>query len=432
MKDSKRRIPNSQNFDYAKFEKEAIQQLMEGKDLVGSDGIMKEIIQRIVHAALEGEIEHHLKTKKDSPTENDLSINRRNGSTSKNLKTSLGEIPIATPRDRNGTFDPILVKKWDRNLNSGLDNQIIELYSKGNSVEDIRDFIKQMYGPELSAGQITAITDKVWDEVLEWKKRVLKPFYVLIYLDAIYFRIRENGKVVTKAIYTVYGVDANGERDILDLHIGISEAEGAKEWGRLLEKIKDRGVEDVLFFAVDGLSGFSEAILQVFPKSIVQRCIVHMIRTSVKFIAEKDRRAVCQDLKLIYTSDDEQAGWHALEKFAQKWDGKYPEISKKWINKWEELTAFFGFNTAIRRLIYTTNAVEGLHRMMRKVTKTKGAFTNEKALLKLLFLNLIRPTKDKSKKWKKKIFHWTQIHRGLEREFGERFTKHVDNDIIIN
>jgi len=157
-----------------------------------------------------------------------------------------------------------------------------------------------------------------------------------------------------------------------------------------------------------------------------------MIRTSVKFVAEKDRRAVCQDLKLIYTADDEQSGWNALEKFAQKWDGKYPEINKKWVNKWEELTAFFGFNKAIRRLIYTTNAVEGLHRMMRKVTKTKGAFTNEKALLKLLFLNLIRPTTDKPKKWKKKIFHWTQIHRGLEREFGERFTKHVDNDIIIN
>lgn len=383
MKKTERR--KSDEFDYQSFEKEAIAQLMSGQDLIGKDGVLKEIIQRIVHAALDGEMEAHLSSERGK-TENKSQDIRRNGTTRKKLKTSLGEIEISPPRDRMGTFDPIIVKKWDRNLNSGLDNQIIELYARGNSVGDIRLYIKEMYGPELSAGQITAITDKVWEEVLEWKKRALKAFYVLVYLDAIYFRIRENGKVITKAIYTVYGIDANGSRDILDLHIGIAESEGAKEWGRLLEKLKDRGVEDVLFFAIDGLSGFSEAIWEVYPNSIVQRCIVHMIRTSLKFVDEKDYKEICKDLKLVYTADDEVSAGHALEQFAAKWDKKYPEISEKWRKKWDELTAFFGYNTAIRRLIYTTNAVEGLHRMMRKVTKNKGAFTNEKALLKLLFL----------------------------------------------
>ena len=182
------------------------------------------------------------------------------------------------------------------------------------------------------------------------------------------------------------------------------------------------------FFAVDGLSGFSEAILAVFSQSIEQRCIVHMIRTCVKFVADKDKRPICKDLKTIYTADDETAGYHALEKFGEKWDDKYPEISKKWLDNWDELSAFFGYNQAIRRLIYTTNAVEGLHRMMRKVTKTKGAFTNDKALLKLLFLNLIRNPKS----WKKKVFNWSEIHRGLATEFGDRFVKRLNNDIIIN
>jgi transposase-like protein len=294
-------------------------------------------------------------------------------------------------------------------------------------VLEIQDYVAQMYGAPLSTGQISAITDRIWEEVVRWKSRVLSSFYVLIYLDAIYFRIRENGRVITKAIYTVYGINAHGERDILDLHVGQAEAEGAKEWGRLLEKIKERGVEDVLFFAVDGLVGFKEVILEVFPRSIVQRCIVHMIRTSLKFVADQDYRAICKDLRNIYSADDEAAGLQMLDKFAQKWDGKYSEISRKWKANWTELTAFFGYNAAIRKLIYTTNAVEGLHRIMRKVTKTKGAFTNEKALLKILYLNLIRNPKS----WKRKVFNWSAITRGLSREFGERFNKHLDDDTIL-
>lgn len=427
MRQKEQMNKKSEDFDYAKFEKAAIGKLMEGKDLVGTEGILKEIISRIVHAALDGEISHHLNEDKASDDERRQS-NRRNGTTSKQLKTSIGEITTYPPRDRNGDFEPMLVGKWERNLNSGLDNQIISLYARGNSVEEIRSYVEEMYGPSLSAGQITAITDKIWDDVVQWKQRPLKPFYVLIYLDAIHFRIRENAQVQTKAIYTVYGVDAQGERDILDIHIGQGEGEGAKEWGRLLEKVRSRGIEDVLFFSVDGLNGFSEAILEVYPKSIVQRCIVHMIRTSLKFVANKDFKEITKDLRLIYTADDEAGALHALEQFAEKWDRKYPEISQKWMDNWDELTAFFAYNPAIRRLIYTTNAVEGLHRHMRKVTKTKGAFTNDKALLKILYLNLVRNPKS----WKRSVFNWTEIHRGLAREFGDRFTKHTLQQTIIS
>jgi len=242
----------------------------------------------------------------------------------------------------------------------------------------------------------------------------------LIYLDAIHFRIREDGEVKTKAVYTVYGVDAYGERDVLGLKIG--QAEGAKEWGRVLESIKARGVEDVLFFAVDGLTGFSNAIWEVFPNSIVQRCIVHMVRTSLRFVADKDYKPICKDLRKIYTADEEAAGLAFLDQFAEKWDAKYPEISEKWKKNWEELTAFFGYNPAIRKMIYTTNAVEALHRHMRKTTKTKGAFINDKALMKLLYLTLMR----KRKSWCRKVFNFSAVQRGLIREFGERYTKHIE------
>lgn len=403
-------------FDYEKFEKDAIAKLRAGNDLVGPEGIFRDLIARIVSAAMDGEIKGHIADEKAMGKAG----NRRNGSTSKKLKTSLGEVPINPPRDRLGTFDPQIIGKWDRNLNSGLDAQILELYSLGNSMIDIRSHIEKMYGVSLSTGQISLVTEQVWEEVLKWQSRPLASFYALIYLDAIHFKVREDGEVKTKAVYTVYGVDAYGQRDVLGLTIG--QAEGAKQWGRILETLKTRGVEDVLFFAVDGLTGFGEAILEVFPNSIVQRCIVHMIRTSLRFVADKDYKPICKDLRKIYTADDEAAGLAFLDIFAEKWDAKYPEISQKWRKSWTELTAFFGYNHAIRRMIYTTNAVEALHRHMRKTTKTKGAFVNDKALLKLLYLTLMR----KQKSWGRKVFQWSAVQRGIIREFGERYTKHIE------
>lgn len=400
-------------FDYASFEQEALQGLIGGKGLVGSDGILKGLIKHLVESALDGEMDAHLSSDAGGAG------NRRNGHTSKKLRTQLGEVPVSPPRDRNGTFEPQLVGKWDRDLNSGLDNQVLELYSLGNSYDDIQRHIQRMYGVDLSKAQLSAITDRVLAEVEKWKKRALKSFYILVFLDAICFKVREDGKVKDKAVYTVYGVDADGNRDVIGLRVG--DSEGARQWGRVLESLRDRGVEDVLFFSVDGLAGFKEAIHAVFPASTVQRCIVHMVRNAIRFVDDADAREVASGLKSVYTADDEAQGLEALAQFEAKWGAKYPEIGRAWRENWLELTAFFNFNWAVRKLIYTTNAVEGLHRMMRKTTKTKGAFVSENALIKLLYLTLDR----KKDVWARQIHAYKAVQRSLMREFGERFSKHV-------
>jgi len=402
-------------FDYTQFEQEALAGLMAGKSLIGEQGILKGLIQHLVECALDGEMDAHLSAEKSKGK-----ANRRNGHTRKNLRTMVGEVSIQPPRDRAGSFTPQLVSKWERDLDSGLERQILELYSMGNSYEDIRSHVLQMYGVKLSVTQISAITDRVWKEIHQWQQRVLQSFYMVVFLDAIHFKIRTEGVVKTRAVYTVYGVDAEGYRDVLSIEIG--EEEGAKHWGRVLEKLQERGVEDVLFFAIDGLSGFRKAIESVFPNSIVQRCIVHMVRSSIKFVAEKDMGEVIADLKAIYTSDTEQQALSALNAFEKKWNDKYASISKAWRSNWMELTAFFGYNRAVKKMIYTTNPIENLHRMMRKTTKTKGAFVSEQALEKLLYLTL----KKKRKVWERRIHSTKSVQRCLEREFGERYTKHLN------
>jgi len=412
----KKRSSKKDGFDYDQFEKSAIEGLQSGQGLVGENGLLKELMSHLVQSSLEGELAYHLSQSKERGESN-----RRNGYTSKTIQTGIGNIEIQPPRDRNGNFSPKIVEKWDRKLHSGFDIQVIELYSLGNSLEDIQLHLKKMYGVHLSTGQLSGITEQVRSDIEKWQKRPLKSFYILLYLDAIHFKVRENGRVITKAIYTVYGVDADGYRDVLCLYVG-QGSEGAKEWGRVLEHITDRGVEDVLFFSVDGLSGFKEAILSVYPQSIVQRCIVHMIRTSIRFVDDRDMKILIKDLKLIYQADNETQALEALDKFEEIWNKKYPEIAKAWKKNWTELTAFFGFNWAVRKLMYTTNPVEGLHRMLRKTTKTKGAFVSEKALTKILYLTLDR----KQKVWKKRIHAYKAIQRDLVREFGERFEKHVN------
>lgn len=404
-----------EEFDYNQFKQEAIKGLLHGKTLLGEQGVLKGLIKDLVEGALDGEMDVHLKTDKSQGISN-----RRNGHTQKKLRSQAGEVQIDPPRDREGSFQPLLIKKWDRSIDTGLDNQILELYSLGNSYEDIQGHILRMYGVELSKGQLSAITDRVWSKVTTWQQRPLRSFYIVVFLDAIHFKVREDGQVKSKAVYTVYGTDAQGNRDVLSIKVG--QSEGAKEWGRVLESLKDRGVEDVLFFAIDGLTGFKEAILEVFPESTIQRCIVHMVRSSLRFVDDVDARLMVKDLKAIYTADEEAQGLTALASFEQKWNNKYPEIVKSWKENWTELTAFFGFNWAVRKMIYTTNAVEGLHRIMRKTTKTKAAFVNDKALIKLLFLTLER----KEKVWSRKVHSYKAIQRSLAREFGERFTKHLN------
>lgn len=277
-----------------------------------------------------------------------------------------------------------------------------------------------MYGIQLSVGQLSAITDRVWTQIRQWQQRALKAFYMVVFLDAIHFKVRENGSVVSKAVYTVYGVDAEGYRDVLAIQIGGEE--GAKQWGRIWEHLKDRGLQDVLFFCIDGLSGFKEAILSVFPQSTVQRCVVHMVRNAIRFVDDKDVKTICKDLRVIYTADDEPQGLSALEAFKGKWDHKYPELGRAWTNNWMELTAFFGFNWAVRKLIYTSNPIEGLHRIMRRTTKTKAAFVSEDALTKLLYLTLMK----KEKVWKRRIGAYKAVIRSMQREFKQRFDQHLD------
>jgi transposase-like protein len=274
--------------------KEVIRRLYNNESLLGKGGIFTDMLQSMINAALEGEMNYTL----ESDLENE-STNRRNGHIDKQVRSSAGTLNIRTPRDREGVHDPVILKKWQRSLGTGVDEIILSLYARGQSVEDVRFQLEQIYGVELSAGAISAVTDKIIPEITEWQSRPLLPFYSIIYLDAIHYKVRQDGKVISKAFYTVYSVDAFGQRDILGLYL--TDSEGARQWGLILEDIKNRGVRDVLFFCIDGLTGFKDVIEQVFPKSQVQRCIVHMIRNSVKFVSYKDLKAVCADLKLIYT-----------------------------------------------------------------------------------------------------------------------------------
>lgn len=394
-------------FDYASFEKEAIKKLRSGKGFTGEGGAITSLIGRILQAAYDEEMAEHLSQTKDES-------NRRNGKTKKKIKTGAGEIAVEPPRDRQGSFEPQIIKKWERSIAPELEQQMLALYAIGTSYADISEHFKRMYGVKYSPSFITSVTNRVIDEIEEWKSRPLEDIYAIIYLDAIHFKVRENRKVVSKAVYTVFGVDIEGKRDVLGLYIG--QSEGAKHWGRILENIRERGVEDVIFFCVDGLKGFSNVIEQIYPRSLVQRCIVHMVRTSVKHVSWKDLREVCKDLKKMYSKDSVESAEKELERFNQKWGKTYPEIAEKWKKNWKELSVSFDYPKELRRATYTTNSVEALHRVLRKSTKTKGAFINDQALEKQLYLTL----QYNKKSWQRKTRGWPAIIRTLKREFPDR------------
>lgn len=401
-------------FDYGLFEQEAIKRLYAGEDLIGENGIFKELIQRIVNAALRGEVKGQINEDAESGIKN-----RKNGTLKKDIKTQFGPVEIETPRDRAGNYEPQLVGKWDRKLGTGLNDQILLLYANGNSYTDIQFQLRQLYGIEYSVATISEVTDSVYKELSDWQQRQLKSMYSVLFLDGIYFSTREGGKAQKKVIYSVYSIDCDGNRDVLGIYL--RESEGAGEWGRILQDIKGRGVEDVLFVCVDGLKGFKESIEAVFPNSTVQRCIVHTIRSSTRFVADKDIRKVCGSLKKIYRASDRDHAEIALQAFKLEWDTKYPEISKAWEKDWDELMNFMDYGENLRRIIYTTNAVEALHRQIRKTTKTKGSWTNDKSLIKQIYLIL---TYGKGG-WKRSVQSWTLIARELVERFGERFTQHL-------
>jgi len=395
-----------------KYRKEIEQGLLEGKDLIGPEGVFKTLLQSVVDASLEGELDHHLDQSRENGEKN-----RRNGYGKKKVKTKAGELEIHPPRDRSGTFEPLIVEKRKRTLKGGLDNIIIALYAKGNSVDDIHRLLQEIYGINYSTTAISRVTDRVWPEILEWQNRPLQPCYMVLYLDGIHFRVKQDGAFVDKCVYSIYSIDVEGNRDVLGIYL--SDQESASHWGVILEDLKTRGVKDVFIACIDGLTGFKGSIEQVYPKAIVQRCIVHKIRNSMRFVPDKNRKKICSDLRTVYSAPSKQQAEIALNVFEQKWDKQGARIAKLWRKDWDELMAFMEFSPAIRRAIYTTNPVEALHRIIRKVTKSKGAWISEKALIKQLFLTLTHSKKS----WKKKAFSYRSIQAEFAEKFGERFTQ---------
>lgn len=401
-------------FNFEEFQKEALAGLYGGKKLGGEEGVLAPLVQHLINAALKGEVKGHIQEEKSQGVGN-----RLNGYTDKTVKTEYGEVKINPPRDRNGTFEPQILGKWDRKLGTGLNEQIMYLYALGNSYTDIQYQLKVLYGVEMSTATITAITDEVYSELNAWQNRRLESMYTVLFLDGIYFTSREETVSKRRVIYSVYGVDCEGKRDVLGIYI--RDVEAASEWTSILNDIKRRGVEDVLFVCIDGLRGFKDAIEQIFPQSLVQRCIVHMVRSCTKYVSDKDIKKVCKDMREIYQAADILQAEIALEAFKEKWDSKYPEISQAWEKDWTELTNFMGFSKHVRRIIYTTNAVEALHRQIRKVTKTKGSWTNDKSLIKQIYLIL---TYGKGG-WKRDVFSWKTMAKDLIEKFGDRYERHL-------
>lgn len=392
-------------------EQDLIKQLRSGESL---SGIMAPLIKRLLEAGLEGELDFHLEQEQEKGLNN-----RRNGPAPKTLRSEYGPIPITPSRDRSGTFEPELVGKRDRQLGMGLDHKILNLYGMGMSYEDIRSHLKELYGVELSAGQLSSITDRVTAELEQWRNRALEPLYVMTWLDAIRYKVRDNGRVVTKTVYFIIGVDLEGQKDVLGFYVG--DFESSKFWLQVLTNLQVRGVKDILIASIDNLTGFAEAIESVFPLCEVQLCVVHQVRNSLKFIPYKDYRAFAAGLKTIYQATDEQQALAALEQMEATWGNKYAPALENWRRDWLRLIPMFQYGPEIRRLIYTTNLVEGFNRQLRKTTKTKGAFTSEDALKKLLFLTLNRIVE----KWNTPIFAWKIIFTQLKIHFNERINPYL-------
>ncbi|MEM7175571.1 MAG: IS256 family transposase [Chlamydiota bacterium] len=371
-------LSDDEDFDFSEFKKDAIKKLKEGRSLIGEDGVITPIIKNIVNASLEAELDFHINQCKENGINN-----RKNGKSSKKLKTSVGKFNIESSRDRDSTFNPEIVKKRQTILNDDIDNKILALFRLGISYQDIRSHLKEIYGIEVSQGLLTKVAEKILPLITEWRNRPLEKIYTIVFLDAMFFKARESGKVITKVVYNILGINQNGGKDILGFYT--AESEGANFWLGVLNDLKARGVEDILIACIDGLTGFPEAIAASFPKTEVQLCIVHQIRHSLKYIASKDEKSFMADLKLVYRAETKELAEKRLLDLDEKWGEKYQMVLRSWQSKWDELSNYFKYSTEIRRLIYTTNAIEGFHRQVRKYTKSKGSFTSESALYKLIY-----------------------------------------------
>lgn len=399
------------DFDYEAVKNKALAQLKSGKPLLGKEGALAPLFKSFLEAALEAELEDHLQENTDEEP------NRRNGHGSKLLRTSEGTMELSTPRDRSGSFEPEIVKKRQTILADSLETKIIGLYGLGMSLRDISAHIKEMYDTDISHTVLSEITDRVIPAIRLWQSHELEDVYTIVWLDAMYYKVKDqSGHVVTRCLYNVLGINLDGRKHLLGMYI--SESEGAKFWLSVLADLQQRGVKDILIACIDNLGGFEEAIGSIYPKTEVQSCIVHQVRNTIKYVASKDTKAVIADVKLIYRAVNKELAEEQLDALEKKWGAKYPIVIKSWRTNWHKLSTFFKYAADIRRLIYTTNTIEGFHRQIRKVTKTKGAFTNDMALLKLVYLASVRI----SEKWTMPLQNWGLTMQQLSIMFEGRVT----------
>ena len=390
---------------------ELLKHYQKPEDIVGENGLLKQLTKALLERAMNAELTHHLGYEKHDPAGHH-SGNSRNGASGKTLKGDFGELEIEVPRDRNGSFEPQIVAKRQTRW-VGFDEKVIALYARGMTVRDIQSHLTEIYGTDVSADMISRITDAVLADVKAWQTRPLDGVYAIVYLDALVVKVRDGASVRNHACYLAIGVNLDGERDVLGMWF--QRTEGAKFWLQVLTELRQRGVQDVLVCCVDGLTGFPDAIEAVFPQAWVQTCIVHLVRSSLRFVPYKDRRAVAADLKRIYTATDQDAAADALTAFADKWDERFPTISRTWLERWEHVTPFLAFPPDLRRIVYTTNTIEALNRQIRKAIKTRGHFPTEDAARKLIYLAITRA----QTKWRH-AYNWNAALAALKIHFGDR------------
>ncbi len=403
-------------FDFDNYRQEVIKGLMSGKKLTGDDGLLKPLIANFVEGALAAELADHLAEERAAGI-----ANKRNGLAGKELRTESGPVDITYQRDRNGSFEPITVKKRQKQMGLGFDNQILELYAMSNSIEDIRLHLTKMYGAEMSQARISGVINQTWERVEAWHNRPLDACYIVMFIDAVHVLVRRDGQMRKVALYVIYGISTEGKREIIALIPG-QGCESATEWSRCLQQLKNRGIQDVFYICSDGLAGLREVISEAFSQANIQRCMVHKMRNCFRLLDDKDSKQVMRQLKEVYNAVNEAEAKRKLEDFGKYWEGKYDVVVELWNKDWPDLMGCMDLSPALKKLTYTTNAIENLNREIRRVTKTKGGWTSDKSLLIQLFLSLER----KKGSWNKTVQSWASIRRELIRSHGTRFTQHIE------
>lgn len=407
------RKENDPALEYEALKQKTLEQFRSGKSLFGKDGAFAPLLKSFLESALESELNAHLSEEQRQQG------NRKNGRNVKQLRTAEGTFEIATPRDRFSEFEPQIVRKRETILAESLEQKIIGMYGLGVSLRDISEHIKELYDTEISAATLSSITDKIIPLITEWQSRPLDSVYCIVWLDAMYYKVKQDNKLTTRCVYNVLGVNADGVKEILGCYV--NEIEGANFWLSVLSDLQHRGVEDILIASIDNLKGFSEAIATIYPQTEIQSCIVHQIRNTMMYVASKDRTEFMNELRLVYKAVSKESAELELKNLTEKWSKKYPIVIESWQRNWEKISTYFKYPEAIRKLIYTTNPIEAYHRQIRKVTKTKGAFTTDTALLKLVYL----ATQNIQKKWTTPLVNWNLTITQFRILFGNRVPLHL-------